>query len=246
MGESVEPELRNHDDCRTLTALVSKSLPVNHQAIGRIQRLPKGEFLWTTASTNHYIFCLERGQIAIMVNDAQGCEVVVRVVDPGDTLGELCFCSQRNQPRENCARAALDSEVLRIDFAEFMSYLRLNAEALTLLTVTFCKRLADAERRIGILSHRGAEARLGRLLLQLASTRGLESSRKQGAIRLPVGHDELARMAAMSRPHVSVTMGKLRDRGLVQYDRSNQLTVDVEGLTDYLDRKTIADDTEKS
>lgn len=243
MAEPVEPEFRNHDDCRILTALLSTRLPAG-QVIGRAQRYPKGAFIWTTESADHSIYCLERGQIAIMVNDASGCEVIVRVIDPGEPFGELCFCSARNSPRENSARATIDSESLRIDFAEFMSYLRENPEALNAFTFTFCKRLADAERRIEILSHRGAEARLGRLLLQLASTSGLEISKKQGAVRLTVGHDQLARMAAMSRPHVSVTMGRLRDRGLVRYDRSSQLTVDVAGLAGYLDRKIIAKDTE--
>ncbi len=237
-AEPVELEFRNHDDCRALTALVGKSLPAN-QTIGRAQRYQKGTFLWTTASTDHYIYCLERGQIAIMVNDAAGSDVIVRTIDPGEPFGELCFCSQRKEPRENGARAMIDSDVSRIDFDEFLRYLLQDAEALKAFTFTFCKRLADAERRIEVLSHRGAEERLGRLMLQLASTRGLESAKKQGTIRLPMGHDDLANMAAMSRPHVSVTMGKLRDRGLVQYDRNSQLTVDVAALTEYLNKKGI-------
>ncbi|MFN2394020.1 MAG: helix-turn-helix domain-containing protein, partial [Pyrinomonadaceae bacterium] len=48
-------------------------------------------------------------------------------------------------------------------------------------------------------------------------------------------HDELAQMAAMSRPHVTVTMGRLRRRGLVRYERSGPLVVDVEALAKYFD-----------
>jgi len=40
-------------------------------------------------------------------------------------------------------------------------------------------------------------------------------------------------MAAMTRPHVSVTMGKLRTLGLVHYGRNSQLTVDVTRLAEY-------------
>jgi CRP-like cAMP-binding protein len=99
--------------------------------------------------------------------------------------------------------------------------------------------LADAESRIEVLSHRRAKARLGRLLLQLAAAGGVTSSTREGEIKLPVRHDDLARMAAMTRPHVSVTMGKLRDRGLVHYDRGSQLTVDVVRLAEYVtQRKT--------
>jgi len=38
----------------------------------------------------------------------------------------------------------------------------------------------------------------------------------------------------MSRPHVTVTMGKLRRRGLVRYERNKPLTVDTKALNIYL------------
>ena len=37
---------------------------------------------------------------------------------------------------------------------------------------TLCLRLTDAEHRIEVMAHRGAEQRLGRLLLRLATSRG--------------------------------------------------------------------------
>jgi Mn-dependent DtxR family transcriptional regulator len=53
-------------------------------------------------------------------------------------------------------------------------------------------------------------------------------------VPLHVGHEELAKMAAMNRSHVTVTMGKLRKRGLVRYERNRPLVVDVPALTAYL------------
>ena len=37
----------------------------------------------------------------------------------------------------------------------------------------------------------------------------------------------------MSRPHVTVTMGRLRRRTLVQYEREGPVRVDVVSLTEY-------------
>jgi DNA-binding transcriptional ArsR family regulator len=51
-----------------------------------------------------------------------------------------------------------------------------------------------------------------------------------------VSHNELARMAGMSRSHVTVTLGRLRRRGLVRYHREGPLRVDVQKLTVYLGR----------
>lgn len=230
-----EHQFRDHQDCRTLTGLTFKHLP-RDQFIGHSKKYSKGSFLWTSGTPDHQLYFLERGQVVVMLSDEAGCEVIVRVIGPGEPFGELCFCSERDQPRGNCAKAAIDSEVLRVSFDDFMHCLQRSTDALKAFTFTLCKRLADAERRIEVLSYRGADARLGRLLLQLAAERGRASQTREGKIKLVIGHDELARMAAMTRPHVSVTMGKLRDHGFVHYDRSSQLTVDVPRLAEHIAR----------
>ncbi|MEO8725025.1 MAG: Crp/Fnr family transcriptional regulator, partial [Acidobacteriaceae bacterium] len=209
-----------------LTALSFEHLPRAHSA-GHPRQYARGSFLWTADSADHLLYFLERGQVAIKLSDEFGCEVIIRVIEVGEPFGELCFCSKRNQPRQNCAQATVDSAVLEFKFDDFMVHLQRNTDALKAFTFTLCERLADAERRIGVLSYRGAEARLGRLLLQLAAASNLQSSAREGEVRLTVGHDELAQMAAMTRPHVTVTMGKLRNRGLVHYDRGSQLTVNI-------------------
>ena len=53
---------------------------------------------------------------------------------------------------------------------------------------------------------------------------------------MTVSHNELAQLAGMSRPHVTVTMGRLRRHRLVQYEREGLVRVDVPSLTEYLGR----------
>jgi hypothetical protein len=47
---------------------------------------------------------------------------------------------------------------------------------------------------------------------------------------------KLAQLTGMSRPHVTVTMGRLRRRALVQYEREGLVRVEVVSRTDYLGR----------
>ena len=228
---------RDHRDCAILTRALFEQWPGESKP-GRIQDYQKDAFLWDETETHHSLYCVRRGQVAILLNDAAGCELIVRVLGPGEPFGELCFCAERTRPRKNCARAVVDSSVLQIDFREFQAYLRRDPAALETFAFTLCERLSDAEGRIEVLSHPAAETRLGRLLLQLAATRGVVSSKRLGEIRLPIGHEELAHMAAMSRPHVSVTMGKLRNKGVLQYHRGTHLTIDVARLSAYLERRS--------
>ena len=55
-----------------------------------------------------------------------------------------------------------------------------------------------------------------------------------GTVTLSLSHRELAQMTGMTRSHVTVTLGRLRRRGLVRYRREGPLRVDLPALTAYL------------
>ena len=59
----------------------------------------------------------------------------------------------------------------KIKLSNFLSYVR-QITTLEELVVTLCLRLTDAEHQIEMMVHRGAEQRLGRLLLRLAGSGG--------------------------------------------------------------------------
>ncbi len=228
------PPLPDHQDCEILTRLTADNVP-RDESIGRTRRHRKGGNVWKPDDRSGSIFFLQSGQIAIVSSDRDGREFVFGVVEAGEPFGELCFCAPKKHfSRGNYARVTLESETLEIKLADFMKYLQADAVALQSFTFTFCCRLSDCMRRVEFLAYRGAEERIGRVLLHVAAARGKPSENSKNQIVLPVSHDDLAQMAAMSRPHVTVTMGKLRRRGLVNYERNKPLTVDIEALSIYL------------
>ena len=57
-------------------------------------------------------------------------------------------------------------------------------------------------------------------------------------VPLPISHEQLSQTAAMSRPNVTVTLGRLRRRGVIRYKRGGPLVVNQKALAAYLrDRK---------
>lgn len=158
----------------------------------------------------------------------------MRLIEAGEPFGELCFCARSGGLRPTFARAVVDSEAVEIKLTDFFSYLQKKREALTAFVFTFCMRLSEAEQRLEVLANRGAEERLGRLLLQLTASPDKPSGAEGDEVTLHVSHDELAQMSAMSRSHVTVTMGKFRERGLIRYERDLPLAVNVGSLTAYL------------
>jgi CRP-like cAMP-binding protein len=163
--------------------------------------------------------------------------VLLRTIEADQSFGELCLCTTRTRTRGTTASALIACEAIEIKLSQFVTYLRQNPEALEALVCTLCLRLTEAEHRVEVFAHRGAEQRLGRLMLRLgiSGARGGHIDRKN-TVTLSVSHNELAQIAGMSRSHVTVTLGRLRRRGLVRYRREGPLRVDVSALTVYLGR----------
>ena len=230
------PKFPHHRDCEALTGITLDHLP-RDGSLGRVRRFAKGAYVWQSDDAADRIFFLRRGRVAVMTAKPEGRPVVLRTIEVDQLFGELCLCTHRTRTRGTTACALVESEAFEIKLNNFLGYLHQNRAALDALMFTLCLRLTDAEHRIEVMAHRGAEQRLGRLLLRLATSRGRkERIGRRDAVSVSVSHNELAQLTGMSRPHVTVTMGRLRRRVLVQYDREGPVRVDVASLTDYLGR----------
>jgi CRP/FNR family transcriptional regulator, cyclic AMP receptor protein len=230
------PKFPHHRDCEALTGITLDHLP-RDGSLGRVRSFAKGAYLWQPDDAADRIYFLRKGRVVITTSKPHERPVVLHKIEPQQPFGELCLCSVRTGIRSTTALALVESEAVEIKLSSFLGFLHQNHAALDALMFTLCLRLTDAEHRIEVMAHRGAEQRLGRLLLRLATSRGrkVRIGRKD-MVSVSVSHNELAQLAGMSRPHVTVTMGRLRRRRLVQYEREGLVRVDGVSLTEYLGR----------
>ena len=230
------PRFPHHRDCEALTGITLDHLP-RDGSLGRVRRFAKGAFLWRPDSAADRIYFLRKGRVVVSTAKPHERPVALRTIEPNQPFGELCLCSVLGGVRGTTASAVVASETFEIKLIQFLNYLRQNRPVIEAMMFTLCLRLTDAEHRIEVMAHRGAEQRLGRLLLRLASSSGRKGSLgMRDTIAVSVSQNELAQLAGMSRPHVTVTMGRLRSRRLVQYERESLVRVDVTRLTEYLGR----------
>jgi CRP-like cAMP-binding protein len=230
------PKFPHHRDCEALTGITLDHLPPDG-SLGRVRRFAKGAYLWRPEDIADCIYFLRKGRVVVTTAKPHERPVALHTIEPDQPFGELCLCSVRLGIRGTTACASVASEAVEIRLSSFLGYVHQNHAALDALMFTLCLRLTDAEHRIEVMAHRGAEQRLGRLLLRLATSRGRKSRvGRKDMMNVTVSHNGLAQLAGMSRPHVTVTMGRLRRRKLVLYAREGLVRVDVLSLTEYLGR----------
>jgi CRP/FNR family transcriptional regulator, nitrogen oxide reductase regulator len=176
------------------------------------------------------LFLLRRGRVSIQIVDSAGHDVVIRVVKPGEIFGFSALCDAGERHACASAIAAVASEIAAMPRPEFTRALKTDPQALFAALAIVSERLSYAEERIRIIADHRAEPRLAALLLQLARRTGYPSSASPNLVRIPGTHAELARMAGLSRTHVSVIMARFRGRQLVHYTRNSHPEIDPAAL----------------
>ena len=180
------------------------------------------------------IFRLDTGRLLLTTCDASGTEVLIRRVAPGEFFGEFCFCSERAKPHDYVSARALEpSQFTEIQAGAFLRLINRSPVALQSFIGSVCRHLADADRRIFALAHRGAEERVCLLLQELSTQTALDKSTSP---HITASHSEIANLAAMSRPHVSVILGRLRKRGLINYRRQGPIAIHSARIRRFLDQ----------
>jgi CRP-like cAMP-binding protein len=223
----------DHSECDALTSLVQAE--VANPPGGRRRGLKRGQSLWLSEAPFDRIYRLESGRLSIVGADDTGRELLLRTLAAGDWFGDYCLCpSQQLRHPDLEARADEDCQLVEVRRDRWLRDLTGNAAAVREFVMRTCLRIAHADRRLIMMARRSAEERISLLLLEHAAAGVQPLTRGFGTVTLT--HAELARAAAMTRPHVSVTLGRFRRKGLITYRRYEAVVVDVERLRTYLER----------
>jgi len=118
------------------------------------ERAP-GEILCRQGSVGDELFIIGRGDVDIVVNDAEGNERIVGVLHEGDYVGEISFM-RPTTPRTATVRAQTNVEVhilRRLDFDALLE--RLGTVTLTHLEDTAQARIEDTRQKLAAASGAG-------------------------------------------------------------------------------------------
>ncbi len=172
--------------------------------------LPKGSILFLAGETPAGVHLLCEGRVKLSMQTAQGRNILVKVVGPGEALG-LHACIRRT-PHELSAETLQPCQAGFIKRHEFLRLLRSDAD-ICCKTAQFLGRGSfeahEAARAVGL--QRSACERLARLLLELATT-GKPNGDLQYTVEVPFTGLEIAECMGMSRATVRRTLFIFRHR----------------------------------
>jgi CRP-like cAMP-binding protein len=159
------------------------------------------------------LYIVLRGRINL-VRQADGREVILAALGPGDVFGENCAFDR--QPMQTSAIAATPAELLKIPAGILESHFQRSPETMVRMMRLLQTKLRDAELMASSLALHGVEERLRRTLVRLVRRQGRRAPASPNWILAPVPtQTELARMVGSCRETVSRTLSAMARDGLV-------------------------------
>ena len=194
------------------------------------RRVAAGAFVYLKGDAARSVYLLRSGLVRTSVVWRDGREYILRLVRPGELIGETSFGAPEYGEH---ARTLEASEVVEIPLTDLIAQLKRSPEAMADFIVAACDQLADAYDKLESRSFESTAARLVRTLIRLARDLGEQTA---NGISIPhyIKQEELAHLIGARREVVSTWLNRLRARRLLSYTRKGRITMDVSGLAAYL------------
>lgn len=164
-------------------------------------------------STLHII---RRGRVKLVLPSAEGREVTVGLLGPGDFFGDLALLD--SGPRSASVVTLEAVETLTLDRGPFLNVLATHPRASTALLAALGERLRRTDEFIQDVLFLDLPARLAKHLLALADEHGAPAA---GGIKITVrlSQTELAGIVGSTRESVNRCLNAFADRGLLALER---------------------------
>lgn len=159
------------------------------------------------------------GHVRISLTSADGREVLLSIVRPGQMFGEMTLLD--GSPRSADATAHGSCRLLVLDRRELLPVLQRSPAAALKLCEILCSRLRETSERLEGAVLMPVEGRLARVLLSLADDIGPLLSQS-----------DIGRLIGASRQQVNLHLGRMLADGLLKREGARLAIMDRQGLND--------------
>ena len=181
------------------------------------KKIPKGNYLFMQEDLSDTVYVVRSGSIAIILISIDGRELLINEMRPGECFGEVGVLT--GLPRSTGSVARLNSEVLAIPGPAFIAAIDSEPKLARRMLNAIAERLRASSERESALVFLDAQARLGRVLLQLD-----QQHSEDGYVT--ISQAELAQRTGMTRQTVAKALGKWRRAGWLITGRGRIVVLD--------------------
>ncbi|GAA4070230.1 Crp/Fnr family transcriptional regulator [Flavobacterium cheonanense] len=173
--------------------------------------IKKGEPIFEEGESTNGIFCIKDGVCKLTKLSANGKDQIVKLVKPGELLGQRSLISE--EPTNLSAVALEDMEVCFIPKKEIMEFFNENNQFSMNVMKTICGDLKDADDHMVSLAQKSVKERLAETLLHLEDTFG---KNEDGTLHIQLSREELAGMIGTATESCIRLLSEFNKTGLIE------------------------------
>lgn len=194
----------------------------------------KGEMIFRAGEPSEHLYIVHKGQVKIYRLSDSGKEQLIRIMEPGDFMGELALFT--NESLTSYAEAIKDTEICTIHKSDMKEMLLANPSISLKILEVFSKRLNETEKNMESFSSQDSEKRLAGYLIELVNEKEGVSPNEPIDITLPISKKDLASYIGMTRETLSRRLSSFQEQGLITQTGQRKITI-----LDYEALRTIGD-----
>jgi len=176
----------------------------------------RGTRIFSQGAPVKHAHLLLRGRVKIVQSNAQGEQVIVRLIRPGETFGTLGLYVDGLYPAE--AVALSEATEARWHAGTFTGLVQKYPEIALNLVRLVCERLQEAQARLREMSTERVEQRVANALLRFAVR---EKAPERGGLRLPLSRRDIAELAGTTMYTASRVLTAWQRAGIASSGRAN-------------------------
>ena len=199
-------------------------------ALGTTVELAGNQVLFLKGDEGDALYGVLDGRIRISSGDADGKEIILNIIDPGDIFGEIALLD--GKPRTADASAMAASQLFRVQRSDFLGLMAAEPRLTQHLLEMVCDRIRKTTEMLEDSAFLDLPARLAKRLLSLAKYYG-DSSQETALTGIQISQAELGQLMGTSRESINKHLQYWRGRGWITLGRG-RVTIEAPGALENL------------
>ncbi|WP_409972585.1 Crp/Fnr family transcriptional regulator [Bacillus sp. Bva_UNVM-123] len=181
----------------------------------RMEKFSRGEIIYEADETSDYLYIVRRGRVKIYRLAESGKEQLIRIMEPGDFMGELSLFSLTTF--DHYAETMESTEICFMRQKDLQAFLLKWPSISIKLLDEFSKRLRTIEQLVSSLTSEDVEKRIASYLVNIAEHENKLS------LTLPLSKKDLASFLGTTPESVSRKLADFEERGLLIQKRQKEI-----------------------
>jgi CRP-like cAMP-binding protein len=194
-------------------------------AMAHARAYRKGQEIFSQGGPGDSLCAVASGQVRINTVAADGTELSLNIMEPGDVFGEIAVLD--GEPRTATATAIVPCNILIIERDQFLGLLSADAEIAIHLLKLFCTRIRYSTEFAEDSAFLSGRSRLAKRLVRLAEEHG---TRDDDQIAIDISQAELSQFLGISRQLVNQYLGHWSEQGWVKLGRGKIVILDIDSM----------------